>query len=158
MEKQKNEFDNAGGKAMQWLTNKSSDMVRVIAEVKKLEELLRDMGWDNGFLPLISVVPMKQLSFKTEKEWILRKMGIPLGSTYPTEKDLLNSVELYEAKIIWFMSEEAGMMRDRDEGPSISGEGKVGERKRVAKNGPHNCVASNLSLRSLQVRKPFSRL
>ena len=90
MEKQRTEFDNAGGKAMQWLTNKSSNMVRVIAEVKKLEELLRDVGWDNGYLPLVSVVPMKHLNVKGSREWILRKMGVPLGSTYPTENDLLN--------------------------------------------------------------------
>lgn len=74
----------------------------------------------------MNVVPMSMQNKAMEKEHFLRKVGVPLGSMYPSHKDLLKSVDLYEAKIIWFMSEEGGVQRDTSEGQSIAGDGKVG--------------------------------
>jgi len=90
---------------MQWLTKgKVQDFGRCIQQVKKLEDLLRsDVQRYNGFVSLVSLVPMTQLSQKQELHAHRDgRLGVPLGSTYPTDGDLLRSCSsMWEAKVMW---------------------------------------------------------
>lgn len=130
VKKQKNEFNDTTSqidKGLQWLSKKASDYSKIVTLAKKLEALLRnDIQYDNISLPLFNVVPMSMQNKAMEKEHYLRKVGVPLGSMYPSHRDLLKSIDLYEAKVIWFMSEEGGVQRDTSEGQSVAGDGKVG--------------------------------
>ena len=127
VKKQKHEFGTVE-RGIQWLSNKSLDLNKCVLEVKRLEELIRkDVSKDNGFLSLLSTVPCTVMTPKQEQDHAHRRLGLPHNSVYPTERDLLKTVSLYEAKVIWYMAEEHGIARDTsEEGFSISGDGKVG--------------------------------
>ena len=132
VKKHKSEYASDGSsrsveRGLQWLSAKSTNIGDVIRECTLLEDLLRkEVQKRNGFLPIISIVPMVQLTQRDATMHDLHRLGVPLDSMYPTEHDLLKTTELYEAKIVWFMSEEGGTQRSTEEGLAMTGEGRVG--------------------------------
>ena len=125
--KQKHEFSSAE-KGIQWLSTKSLNLGKVVTEVKRLEDVIRkDVQRNNGFLSMLDTVPINVMTPSQLVEHDARKRGLPHNSLYPADRDLLKTVTLYEAKVIWYMSEEHGIARDTGEqGIGISGDGKVG--------------------------------
>ena len=130
VKKQKNEYSdssNQGEKTLQWLSAKSTDMTTAVKCSRELENLLKgDISDRDGFLNMVNICPNIELKVHEERDYDLKKLGLPMNSVYPTEHDLLKSIDLYEAKILWFMSEEGGVQRDVEDGTSMSGDGKVG--------------------------------
>ena len=86
---------------MQWLSAKSTDVSKCVKFSRDLEQFLKgEVTERDGFLPMVNFVPNIELNRDEEMEYDLKKLGLPMNSVYPSDHDLLKSIDLYEAKVI----------------------------------------------------------